>query len=83
MGISFPKQTKDLDPSCKTDLDFGECFGMGKLCCIVKKIGSRTVNVFLKTTMKHSRVFQVLKSYLINTIKHLQVTAYTFINING
>ena len=29
-SFSF-QNTKDLDPSCKTDLDFWSCLGMGKI----------------------------------------------------
>ena len=32
--LSFLNITKDLDPSYKMDLDFGDCFGGKKLCLI-------------------------------------------------
>ena len=34
----FLNNLKDLDPSYKTDLDFWDCFGRGKLCIICGEI---------------------------------------------
>ena len=34
--FSFQNNPKDLDPSCKTDLDFWDCLGMGKIGIIAR-----------------------------------------------
>ena len=34
--FSFQNNPKDLDPSCKTDLDLWDCLGMGKIDIIAK-----------------------------------------------
>ena len=35
-SFSFQNNTKDLDPSCKTDLDLWCCLGMGKIGIIAR-----------------------------------------------
>ena len=34
--FSFQNNPKDLDPSCKTDLDLWDCLGMGKIGIIAR-----------------------------------------------
>ena len=34
--FSFQNNPKDLDPSCKMDLDHWDCFGKGKISIIAK-----------------------------------------------
>ena len=45
MGFSLPKQSKDLDPSYKMDLDLWDSFG-GKSPCLMEEIWSS--NLILK-----------------------------------
>ena len=42
--FSLPKQSKNLDPSYKMDLDFQDCFGRGKLIFLLNFI--RQISIF-------------------------------------
>ena len=43
--VPFLNNSKDLDPSCKMDLDFWDCLGMKKLCLVTKKYGTLKLNL--------------------------------------
>ena len=61
MGASLLKQSQNLDPSYKTDLDFCDCFGRVNICLITeeyyRKQYARAIRIYCKYSHHTSLIF--------------------------
>ena len=60
-SFTLPKNLKDLDPSCKTDLDLWDCFGRAK----IRFITEPTINIVglagIPQILEHRKLVKFLK----------------------